>query len=211
MNLIIIIFIIILIILFFNLQKEKYKNICNKKLSDIEYLYHMIQHHKVAIDISKIMQKKSQNPELQKILRELIWTQEIEIMLMNLMLHKLPQNISKSEIKMHKIYVSTFADFIKPNTLGISDSYCDPLFFDSKKHMEHIKHHIHHMDEKYYINHMIPHHQVAVDMSKILLKNTNNDMMIWLAYRIIRSQQEEIIILNNLQKSKNIYNSLLVN
>ena len=27
--------------------------------------------------------------------------------------------------------------------------------------------------------HMIPHHQVAVDMSKKLLKNTNNDFMIF--------------------------------
>jgi len=72
MNFIIILLLIILIILFFNLKKEKYENICNNNLSDIEYLYHMIPHHKVAIDISKIMINKSQNPELQKILRELI-------------------------------------------------------------------------------------------------------------------------------------------
>jgi uncharacterized protein (DUF305 family) len=45
---------------------------------------------------------------------------------------------------------------------------------------------------------MIPHHQVAVDMSKTLLKNTNNDFMIYLAYRIIRSQQNEINYMNQL-------------
>jgi uncharacterized protein (DUF305 family) len=45
---------------------------------------------------------------------------------------------------------------------------------------------------------MIPHHQVAVDMSKRLLKHTNNDFMITFAYRIIRSQQEEISYMNNL-------------
>lgn len=48
-----------------------------------------------------------------------------------------------------------------------------------------------------YIEHMIPHHQVAVDMSKILIKNTNNDIMLWLAYRIIKNQQEEIILLQD--------------
>ena len=64
--------------------------------------------------------------------------------------------------------------------------------------MKHMK-----LDDKMYIKHMIPHHQVAVDMSKKLLKNTNNDFMINLAYRIIRSQQEEIIILSDLLK-KNI-------
>ena len=51
---------------------------------------------------------------------------------------------------------------------------------------------------------MIPHHQVAVDMSKKLLKNTKNDFMIHLAYRIIRSQQEEIILLHNLLDENNI-------
>ena len=38
------------------------------------------------------------------------------------------------------------------------------------------------LNDKMYIMHMIPHHQVAVDMSKVLLKNTSNDFMIYLAY-----------------------------
>ena len=54
------------------------------------------------------------------------------------------------------------------------------------------------LNEKMYLEHMIPHHQVAVDMSKRLLKHTNNDFMITFAYRIIRSQQEEISYMNNL-------------
>ena len=40
--------------------------------------------------------------------------------------------------------------------------------------------------------------QLSLNMSKKLLKNTNNDFMIYLAYRIIRSQQDEIILLNDL-------------
>uniref|UniRef100_A0A6C0C3P7 DUF305 domain-containing protein n=1 Tax=viral metagenome TaxID=1070528 RepID=A0A6C0C3P7_9ZZZZ len=68
--------------------------------------------------------------------------------------------------------------------------------------MEHIKHMK--LDDEMYIKHMIPHHQVAVDMSKVLLKNTKNDFMIYLANRIIRSQQEELILLNDML-SKKIY------
>ena len=44
------------------------------------------------------------------------------------------------------------------------------------KHMKKMK-----LDDKMYIEHMIPHHQVAVDMSKVLLKNTKRDFMIYLA------------------------------
>ena len=48
---------------------------------------------------------------------------------------------------------------------------------------------------------MIPHHQVAVDMCKMLLKNTKSDFIIFLAYRMIRTQEAEIILLNDLLQS----------
>jgi uncharacterized protein (DUF305 family) len=166
----------------------------------------MIPHHQVAIDISKILQKKSKWIELQKIFREIIRIQEIEIKIMKKMLDSLPDRISDSTIRMNKIYIQTFSDFIKPNKLGLTNTYCDPLFFDPKKHM----HHLSHITDDSYIEHMIPHHQVAIDMSKMLLKNTDNDMMIWLAYRIIKDQQQEVIILDNLKKSKYKYKSNLI-
>jgi len=208
---IILLLLLLLLIITFILQsssmhKEDFKNICNSKLTDREYLEHMIPHHQVAIDISKILQKKTKSAELQKILREVIWIQEIEIEIMNEMLYGLPDRISDSSIRMNKIYTQTFSDFIKPNKLGLTNTYCDPLFFDPKKHMQHLSH----ITDDSYIEHMIPHHQVAIDMSKILLKNTDNDMMIWLAYRIIKDQQQEVIILDNLKESKYKYKSNLV-
>jgi uncharacterized protein (DUF305 family) len=54
---------------------------------------------------------------------------------------------------------------------------------------------------------MIPHHQVAVDMSKKKLKTTNNDFIIDLAYKIIHNQQLEITNLYYLLKSKNMFES----
>ena len=45
-------------------------NVCRGKLSDIQYLKHMIPHHKVAVDISLMLKKKS--PVMQEILRKLI-------------------------------------------------------------------------------------------------------------------------------------------
>lgn len=201
-----IIIIVLLVIIHCLFKKENFGNICNSYLTDLQYLEHMIPHHQVAIDISRILQKKTKWPELQQILRELIWTQELEIEIMHLMIDRIPNRISDSRIKMNKLYVSTFSDFIEPNRLGLTNVYCDPLFFNPDDHMKHLSH----IDENSYFTHMIPHHQVAVDMSKILLQNTNNDMMIWLAYRIIKNQQHEIIILDNLQKSQYKYKSELI-
>ena len=170
------------------------KNICTGYLTDKEYLEHMIPHHQVAVDISYMLQKKTRNPLMQKILRELIWMQEYEIKLMNIAKEKLPEGDMSSLDDMSRLYIPTLSDYTEPNTLDLTDTYCDPHFFDPEAHMKHM----HHMEltDEMYIKHMIPHHQVAVDMSKVLLKNTKNDFMIYLAYRIIRSQQAEIVMLD---------------
>ena len=197
------------IILFFFLLtiilvKNKYEHFitdpCAYKLSDYDYLAHMIPHHQVAIDISIELQKTTKNPGMQEILRKLIWTQDYEILIMNIMLKSLPDNVSSNE-KLNRNYIATIADFIFPNRLGLTKTYCDPHFFDPEAHKEHLKHMV--LDDISYIEHMIPHHQVAVDMSKKLLKHTKNDFMIYLAYRIIQAQQNEIILLHDLKKKIN--------
>ena len=198
LELLILLVIIIIALILKHIYKEDFEDICKSKLTDREYLEHMIHHHQIAIDMSKVLQKKTKWVELQKKLREVIWIQEIEIKIMNNMIYSIPDRISDSKIKMNKIYTQTLSDFIEPNKLGLTNTYCDPSFFEPKKHMQHSSH----ITDDSYIDHMIPHHQVAVDMSKILLKNTNNDMMIWLAYRIIKDQQQEVIDFDNLKKSK---------
>lgn len=174
-------------------------NICTGNLSDLEYLEHMIPHHKVAVDISKLLQKKTKWPIMLEMLRKIIWTQNYEIVLMNELYTKMPKNDISSQDRMNKKYISIVSDFIEPNKIGLTHTYCDPHFFDPKKHMEHLQ--TMNIDDNMYIKHMIPHHQVAVDMSKKLLQNSDNDFMIYLAYRIIRSQQREIIYLGDMLKS----------
>ena len=209
------IFFSFVVLIFFIFNKNKHdkknkKNICTGYLSDYEYLDHMIPHHQVAVDISIELQKKTKNPEMQNILRKLIWIQEYEIQLMKDLQKKLPDNDMSNQDKMNTKYITTTSDLIKPNKIDLTHTYCDPHFFDPEEHMKHMKHM--ELNDKMYIKHMIPHHQVAVDMSKKLLKNTKNDFMINLCYRIIRSQQEEIILLNDLLDNDNInYQSNLLN
>ena len=194
----IIIILICLFVVFWVITPKS--DICRGYLTDNEYLEHMIPHHQVAVDISILLQKKTKNPEMQEILRKIIWVQNYEIQLMRDMAKGLPENdMSTSEIDMDRNYTTiTVGDLSKPNEVGLTKAYCDPNFFEPEKHMEHVKH----IDDKMYIKHMIPHHQVAVDMSKVLLKNTKNDFMIYLAYRIIRGQQGELTLLNDMLSKK---------
>ena len=218
------IFIILIFILKKNNIKEKFtkkhihnidnninndKDICRGFLTDKEYLEHMIPHHQVAIDISIIWQKKTNSPKVLEFIRDLIWIQKYEIYLMEYMLEKMPNNVSEAKKNKFNYYIPTQSDYYKPNKVGLTQTYCDPNFFDPHTHMKQIKNMK--MSDDMYIEHMMPHHQVAVDMSKVLLKNTKSDFMIYLAYRIIRSQQEEILILQDYLNSEYKYKSLLIN
>jgi uncharacterized protein (DUF305 family) len=201
-----IILFIILVGLTLNTHKEI--NICSKQLTDNEYINHMITHHEVAVYMSENHLHNTKNPIILDILRNVIRLQNYEINLMkdskiiNNANEELNDEMSNKNIKMDNSYIKTQGDFTKPNTPYLSDTICEPGFFT----MSHNKI-LHSMTDAMYIQHMIPHHQVAVDMSKKILKTTNNDFIIYLAYRIIRSQQLEIANLYYLSKSKNMFES----
>ena len=112
------------------------------------------------------------------------------------LIHK-TENVSK--ISNNQPFIPTISSSIYPNVVGLTNAYCDPAFFSSKINNHHISNNMIKTD-KQYIYHMIPHHQVAVDMCKILLQHTKSDFLIYLAYRMIRGQESEIILLNDLLK-----------
>ena len=151
----------------------------------------------MAIDISIQHIKNTNSDIIMKILRKLIWTQKYEIVIMKEELSHKTENVSK--ITSNNPFIPTISSSIYPNILGITDTYCDPVFFNSNMQKHHNKYNIIKTDKEY-INHMIPHHQVAIDMCKILLKHTKSDFLIYLAYRMIREQEAEIILLHDMLK-----------
>ena len=195
---IVFLFIVFLLILIITYKRyESFDNFksdypCRVFLTDKEFLKHMIPHHQIAIDVSIKHIENTKNDIIMKVLRELIWTQKYEIQMMMEEISNKTENISK--INSNQAFIPTISSSIYPNVVGLSNTYCDPSFFSSNMH----KHHDMIKTDKEYILHMIPHHQVAVDMCKMLLKHTKSDFLIYLAYRIIRAQESEIILLNDL-------------
>jgi len=171
---------------------------CRVFLSDVDFLKHMITHHQIAIYISIQHIKNTKNDIIMKVLRELIWTQNYEIVMMMEELSNTAENVS--DIHSNQPFIPTIVSSIYPNVVGLTNTYCDPGFFNSTMHTHHNQNNMIITDTQY-INHMIPHHQVAVDMCKILLKHTKSDFLIYLAYRMIRGQESEIVLLNDLLES----------
>ena len=182
-------------------------NPCTDKLTDIEYLEHMIPHHQVAIDMSNLLIPISNNPIIQHLCRDIIRKQSYEIWEMSILKNKLSESINSDNISI-KENILTKLDIYYPKESKSKDGSCNPLFFkpnDHSKHMEHMK-----ITDKSYLEHMIPHHQVAVDMSHRLLLHTKHPYLIEFCRKLIYDQQGEIYYMNNLLKNKYNHKSELL-
>lgn len=211
MNYLIVLFSIVIVVLsvfiisietFKNYKKDK--NPCTDYLSDKEYLEHMIPHHIVAIDMSKELIKTSKNAIMLGLARNIIRHQSYEVWEMKRMMANLePNNLFANEnrFKSDKLHIYSKFNFYEPKKSRYMGDSCDPLFFDPDAHMKHMEHMP--ITDINFLEHMIPHHQVAVDMSQRLLLHSKNSYTRQLCYDIITEQQSEILLMNQMLEHKN--------
>ena len=93
---------------------EPGSNPCTDKLSDIDYLVHMIPHHQVAIDMCELMKPISKHAKLQNIYRTMIFNQSMEILFMKNLLKSLPKisGFNKIIYSEKRFYIIFFLKFI---------------------------------------------------------------------------------------------------
>jgi len=175
-------------------------NPCTDKLTDLEYLEHMIPHHQVAVDMSNLLIPKTNDPFILHLCRDIIRKQEYEIWEMTLMKNAISDTIVSNDTS-QKNNLTTILEINYPVMSKSKDGDCNPLFFKPDDHA----HHMMHMEitPRAYLEHMIPHHQVAIDMSKRLLLHTNHTYLIDFCRKLIIDQQNEIFLMNHLLKKGN--------
>ncbi|MBI29124.1 MAG: hypothetical protein CMI95_04450 [Pelagibacteraceae bacterium] len=190
-----------------NVKLDTGSNPCTDKLSDIEYLEHMIPHHQVAIDMSNLLIPHTENPRILHLCRDIIRKQGYEIWEMGIMKDNIPNTIFSDDVSNVENKL-TKLDIYEPVMSKSKDGSCNPLFFkpdDHSAHMENME-----INDKSYLEHMIPHHQVAIDMSYRLLLHTNNSYLLDFCKKLIIDQQGEIYLMNNLLQNTYNYKSKLL-
>jgi len=206
--LILILIIVIIFVIIRGSDRDTFSNPCIDYLTDDQFLEHMIPHHQVAVDMSDLLSPITKNPIMKHMCRKISWQQKYEISMMNSVLGKLPIILDNKSMKLN--YEKSKLRYYLPVESTARNGECDPLFFKPDDHMKHMEH----MDvtDKTYLEHMIPHHQVAIDMCHRLLLHTQNTHMMALCYDIIREQQNEILQMNQMLQSWNTwqYSSLMV-
>jgi len=183
-------------------------NPCTDKLTDLEYLEHMIPHHQVAIDMSNLLIPETKNPVTLHLCRDIIRKQSYEIWEMTMMKNKISETLfdeKKGRIDTYKTKLERYEPILSKS----KDGSCDPLFFKPNDHMAHMKHMK--VNDRSYLEHMIPHHQVAIDMSKRLLLHTNHSYLMEFCRKLIIDQEGEIFYMNNLLQSNYTHKSELLN
>ena len=184
-------------------------NPCTDDLTNLEYLEHMIPHHQVAIDMSELLIPKTKDPKMLNLCRNIIRKQGYEIWEMEQMKQKISDTMFDNT-EFNPVNDRTKLDIYYPKLSKSKDGSCNPLFFKPNDHMKH-------MDgmeitDKSYLEHMIPHHQVAIDMSRRLLLHTNHSYLLVFCKGLIIEQQGEIFFMNNiLNNSYTHYSELLDN
>ena len=172
-------------------------NPCTDDLSDLEYLQHMIPHHQVAIDMSNLLIEKTKAPILLDLCRQIIRSQSYEIWEMTYM--KTYDGKLFTDHKSMGDNTKTKLERFYPILSKSKDGDCNPLFFKPNDHLKHMERMV--ITGPSYLEHMIPHHQVAIDMSKRLLLHTNNSYLLEFCKNLIINQQGEIFFMNNLLKN----------
>ena len=180
-------------------------NPCSDKLSDIEYLEHMILHHQVAIDMSRLLQPVTKSYIMLNVCRDIIRKQSFEIYEMKGMKSYKGQLFSNDTSV--REFIQTTNDVYNNNLTN--QTKCNPMFFkpnDHSKMMKDMK-----INDRSYLEHMIPHHQVAIDMTRRLLLHTHNSYLLNFSRKLILDQQNEIIYMKGLLDENNyLYKSELL-
>ena len=194
----------IYIYIYMNKLQNNITNPCTDKLSDIQYLEHMIPHHQVAIDMSHLVQPHVESVTILNLSRDIIRKQSYEIFEMKGMKRYNGDVVSNNMWR--KENPMTSLDLYNPN---LSKSVCNPLFFKPNDHSKMMEGMV--LNQKKYLEHMIPHHQVAIDMSRRLLLHTNNSYLLEFCRKLIIEQQGEIFYMENLLNKHNyVYKSELL-
>jgi len=157
--------------------------------------------------MSNLSIPKSTNPIILHLCRDIKRKQSYEIWEMSMLLEKPTDYIASTDTWIAEDII-TKLDIYNPILSKSKEGECNPLFFKPNDHSAHMKGM--EITDKSYLEHMIPHHQVAVTMSRRLLLHTNNNYLIEFCRKLIIDQQGEILYMNNLLMNTYNYQSSLV-
>jgi uncharacterized protein (DUF305 family) len=158
-----------------NMKMHKDMTIVFSGNPDIDFARGMLPHHQGAINIAEIVLKYGKDASVKKLANEIITAQRKEIAQMMAWLAKNSTLSAGSDaVEVTKAYTEINAKMHKDMTMTFTDK-ADVDFMKG----------------------MVPHHEGAVDMAKVLLKFGKDAELRKLADDVVRTQNEEITMMQD--------------
>jgi uncharacterized protein (DUF305 family) len=174
-------------------------NPCGKYINDDQFLKHMIPHHQVAVDMSKEVLKHTTDPSIVYLARNIIFKQTDEILFMeNVLLSFIPNMASKDKQHYQKIDNQFTIWYPKESRADVYQ--CGLHHFSSKVAKMHKLKKGELFTDENFMKGMINHHDVAIEMSERMVKNSQNPTIMTFANEIIKAQRYEIFLMKNYLK-----------
>jgi uncharacterized protein (DUF305 family) len=136
--------------------------------NDLDFAAMMVEHHKGAVDMSKVEVDKGKNAEMKAFARKVIDDQNKEIRFMQEFISKAAKTKSSNSEDFQSALHHSMMAMMGDNTT---------IYYDI---------------DKDFAAQMIPHHQSAVDMAKAYLQFGQEKSLTTLCRNIISSQEKEI-------------------
>lgn len=150
------------------------ENFLESDYLDLNYITNMIPHHQGAIDASQILLKYSKNPTIRKIAQRIIKDQKAEIEEFSTLLPTLETQ--------KKLYSPKEVTLFNQQAKADKNTMIQEM--DNLSLTPNIN--------KNFLAIMIFHHQYAIDISKEILKYTQNEQIRIIAQRIIQTQEQKV-------------------
>ena len=147
------------------------------------FLEAMIPHHESAIEMANIAKRRAEHPEVRELAKRIVNTQREEIR------------------QIERIHQRLFDQKILPNPdahegLGLSAQEAGMAHMEPTAALADAK-----PFDRAFIDEMVPHHQGAIRMARVVLEETEDDETRSLAEAIVRTQSDEIEQLNHWRRA----------
>lgn len=140
----------------------------NGEYSDERFIDAMVPHHEGAVEMARVALKNAEHPEIKQLAENIISTQRAEIGELKSIKQE-AFGTSRVPMNMSMVQMKKMGMMMNPGDLAKRDPF-DRAFIDA----------------------MIPHHQSAIEMAEVALKETNNPKIEELATNIVEAQKHEI-------------------
>jgi uncharacterized protein (DUF305 family) len=170
---------------------------------DRKYLEDIIKHHENTINIAQLRMENSNNPDMKYMMRKLILSLDNEVnqikvalnLLFDVNLMDVVSVKDEAEIQRNWInYVNNLENSYK--NVPIIYTYCQ------KYKNENLEAIVNNKEDSKFIDELVEHLKVGVELSKDIITKSLNDYVIDRANKMIYTHNKNIFLLNNMKNNK---------